>query len=144
MPSGVIFLLVFVCGRGGRRLSLRIRFLRLAFMNLRLPRVRTRLAALGPVSLPASAARAVLAALCVTGALLLAGCAAQKPAPAVEHVPLRVSHWRFSRISVTIFMTSPKRVRRRRKAGEKRSSEFDTSYFLIRCTAVGVVNPQNR
>jgi hypothetical protein len=84
MPSGVIFLLVFVCGRGGRRLSLRIRFLRLAFMNLRLPRVRTRLAALGPVSLPASAARAVLASLCVTGALLLAGCAAQKPAPLDE------------------------------------------------------------
>ncbi len=84
MPSGVIFLLVFVCGRGGRRLSLRIRFFRLAFMNLRLTRARARLAALGPVSLPASAARAVLASLCVGGALLLTGCAAQKPAPLDE------------------------------------------------------------
>lgn len=82
MPGGVIFLLVFVCGRGGRRLSLRIRFLRLAFMNLRLPRVRTRLAALALASLPASFTRSVLAALCVSSALLLAGCAGQKAAPA--------------------------------------------------------------
>jgi len=50
-------------------------------MNLRLTRVRTRLAALGPVSFPVSFTHTMLVPLCVTGAILLAGCAAQKPQP---------------------------------------------------------------
>ena len=49
-------------------------------MNLRLTRARTRLAAQLPVSFQATAARSVLASLCLGAAWLLAGCAGQQPA----------------------------------------------------------------
>jgi len=49
-------------------------------MNLRLTRARTRLAAQLPASFQATAARSVLASLCLGAAWLLAGCAGQQTA----------------------------------------------------------------